>query len=382
LSVKAPILAGSVSAITGLAASSGVVLAAMKSLGATNGQITSVVFVSVLVYGILSIVMSLRYRMPVSIVWSTPGAALLVTAGSLNLGFNVAVGGFLVAGLLITLTGLWPALGKLVSSIPKPIASAMLAGVIFSFCISPFQTIATNPLVALPALVVWLVLYRFATVWAAPAAIATMLVAIVFTVNLPTTTWDLVPHIEFTSPDFSIAGVISIAIPLYLVTMASQNIPGITIMKSFGFDVPFRPSMIITGLATVATATFGGFTYNLAAISAAINANEHAHPKPEKRYLASVFGGIVYIAFAFAAVPFMAFVLNIPHALILAMAGVALFATIASSITAATEDPDHRLPATITFLIGASGFAVWGVGAAFWALLGGVLVWQILAKRA
>lgn len=381
MSVKAPILAGGVSAITGVAASTGVVLAAMKGLGATDGQILSIVFVATAGYGVLSILLSLRYRMPLSIVWSTPGAAMLVAAGTLNLGFPVAVGSFIMSGVLLTLTGLWPALGRLVTSIPKPIASAMLAGVIFSFCIAPFKEIMTNPLVVLPALLVWLVLYRFATIWAAPAAIATMGIVIALTAKFESVTFSLIPHIEFTLPQFTLTGLISIAIPLYLVTMASQNIPGIAIMKTYDFEVPFRPVMLTTGLASMVSAPFGGFAFNLAAITAAINANEHAHPDHKKRYLASVYGGVIYLILALLAVPFVAFVLTVEKDLILAMAGIALFATITSAMTSATEDSELRLPAIITFLIGASGFAVWGIGAAFWALLAGVLVWQALKKR-
>jgi benzoate membrane transport protein len=381
LSAKAPVLAGAVSAITGVAASTGVVLAAMKGLGASDGQILSIIFVATFGYGILSIFLSLRYRMPLSIVWSTPGAAMLVAAGTLKLGFPVAVGSFIVSGALLMLTGLWPALGRLVSSIPKPIASAMLAGVIFMFCISPFQMISSHPWVVLPALVVWVLLYRFATIWAAPAAIAVMGIAIWATVPLPSTSWNLVPHIEFTAPEFTLTGIISIAIPLYLVTMASQNIPGIAIMKTYDFEVPFRPVMVTTGLASMASAPIGGFAFNLAAITAAINANEHAHPQHSKRYLASVYGGVIYLGLALLAVPFISFVLNVPRELILAMAGVALFATITSALSQATEDAEIRLAAVVTFLIGASGFSVWGIGAAFWALLSGVIVWQLLKKR-
>lgn len=381
MSVKAPILAGGVSAITGVAASTGVVLAAMRGLGATDGQILSIVFVSTFGYGVLSILLSLRYKMPLSIVWSTPGAAMLVAAGTLNLGFNAAVGAFIMSGVLLTLTGLWPALGRLVSSIPKPIASAMLAGVIFSFCISPFVSIKEHPWVILPALAVWLVLYRFAAIWAAPAAIAAMGIAIGLTVPISVTGFSLIPHVEFTMPEFTLTGLISIAVPLYLVTMASQNIPGIAIMKTYDFEVPFKPVMVTTGLASVAASPIGGFAFNLAAITAAINANEHAHPDHKKRYLASVYGGVIYLGLALLVVPFIAFVLAVPRELVLAMAGVALFATITSALSASTEDAALRLPAVITFLVGASGFSIWGIGAAFWALVAGVLVWQLLKVR-
>lgn len=382
MSTKAPILAGGVSAITGVAASTGVVLAAMKGLGATNGQILSIVFVATAIYGFLSIVLSLRYKMPISIVWSTPGAAMLVAAGTLNLGFDVAVGSFIMSGVLLTLTGLWPSLGRLVTSIPKPIASAMLAGVIFSFCLAPFQVITSNPWVILPALAVWLGLYRFATIWAAPAAIAVMGIAIAFTVPIPVASFSLIPHVEFTMPQFTLTGLFSIAIPLYLVTMASQNIPGIAIMKSYDYEVPFKPLMVTTGLASLLSAPFGGFAFNHAAITAALNANEHAHPDRSKRYLASVYGGVVYLILALIAVPFIAIVLNVPKELILAMAGIALFATITSALATATEDASLRLPAVIAFLVGASGFSVWGIGSAFWALATGVLVWLVLEKRA
>ena len=382
MSTKAPILAGGVSAITGVAASTGVVLAAMKGLGATNGQILSIVFVATAIYGFLSIVLSFRYKMPISIVWSTPGAAMLVAAGTLNLGFDVAVGSFIMSGVLLTLTGLWPSLGRLVTSIPKPIASAMLAGVIFSFCLAPFQVITSNPWVILPALAVWLGLYRFATIWAAPAAIAVMGLAIAFTVSIPVASFSLIPHVEFTMPQFTLTGLFSIAIPLYLVTMASQNIPGIAIMKSYDYEVPFKPLMVTTGLASLLSAPFGGFAFNHAAITAALNANEHAHPDRSKRYLASVYGGVVYLILALIAVPFMAIVLNVPKELILAMAGIALFATITSALATATEDASLRLPAVIAFLVGASGFSVWGIGSAFWALATGVLVWLVLEKRA
>jgi benzoate membrane transport protein len=152
-------------------------------------------------------------------------------------------------------------------------------------------------------------------------------------------------------------------------------------MKSFDYEVPFKPLMVTTGLASLLSAPFGGFAFNHAAITAALNANEHAHPDRSKRYLASVYGGVVYLALALVAVPFIAIVLNVPHNLILAMAGIALFATITSAMAAATEDAELRLPAVVTFLVGASGFAVAGIGAAFWALISGVVIWQVLKKR-
>lgn len=370
-------LAGLVASATGTAASMGVALAALTAVGASNAQTASTIVVMILIYGILSIVLSARYRMPISVVWSTPGAAMLVSAAVLHLQFPVAAGAFLVCGLLLALTGLWPQLGRLVSSIPKPIANAMLAGVIFSFCISPFQAVVQYPAVIVPVLLAWLVLYRFAPLWAAPVAIVLSygLIAVFMPANLSNAVW--FPQIALVPPQFQWQAIVSLALPLYLVTMASQNIPGIAIMHSFGFEVPFKPVLTTTGLATVLSSFFGGFAINLAAITAALNANEHAHAKPERRWLASVWGGVAYVALAILAAPTVAFVLETPRVLILAASGLALLGTMGGALKAITEAEDLRMPAVVAFLVGASGIAPWGIGAAFWALLAGVLVWRV-----
>jgi len=380
--VKAPLLAGTVASITGTAASIGVVLSALQALGASEAQTATAIFVMLISYGVLSIALSWRFRMPISIVWSTPGAALLVASGTLGLGFANATGAFLVTGLLIALTGLWPALGRLVSSIPKPIASAMLAGVIFPFCIAPFQALGEYSGSIVPALLLWLVLYRFATVWAAPAAIATafVLISVQLQVSLPVA--NLLPALTPIQPSFDLLAVVGVAVPLYLVTMASQNIPGFAIMKSFGFEVSSRAALVSTGLATVIGSFFGGFALNLAAITAALNANEHAHKDPNRRWLASVFGGVLYVLLAFAVAPIVSYVLAVPRVLILALAGIALFSTILSALSSSVEETDLRLPAVITFLVGASGLALFSIGPGFWALLSGVLVWLALRKPA
>ena len=379
--MRAPLLAGFVASITGTAASIGVVLAALTGLQATANQTASAIFVMLVAYGSLSILLSWRFKMPISIVWSTPGAAMLVAAGALKLGFATAVGGFLITGLLLMLTGLWPALGRFVSRIPKPIASAMLAGVIFSFCVAPFHSVVSAPFVVLPVLAIWLVLFRIAPIWASPVAVTLAFVLIALTTEIKAFDLNLLPSLELVTPSFNLAGLFSIALPLYFVTMAGQNIPGIAIMKTFGFEVPFRPTLVATGTATVAGSFFGGFALNLAAITAALNANEQAHKNPSKRWIASVSGGVLYLALALVAAPVVSFVSAVPRELILAAAGVALFPTLVSAFTAATEEPKLRLAAIITFLVGASGVAFAGVGAAFWALLAGVVVWWVTATR-
>lgn len=379
---KAPILAGTVASITGQAASTGVVIAATTALGASPTQIVSVVFVMLLLYGSLSIILSWRYKMPISIVWSTPGAALLVSAGGLNYGYATAVGAFMFSAVLIALTGLWPALGKLVASIPKPIASAMLAGVIFSFCIAPFKAAGEYPWILLPVILLWLILYKFAQVWAVPVAMVLLFTLTALANNISVPMDSIWPSVQFVTPQFSLAAIISIGIPLYLVTMASQNIPGIAIMKSFGYEIPFRPIMLATGLGSILANFFGGFVTNMAAITAALNANEHAHKDPAKRWVASVFGGIIYLLMAATTGATISFVMQAPKEIILAAAGIALLGTIIGAITSIVEDPGIRLPAVVAFLVASSGFAAFSIGSAFWALLMGVAVWLWLRTRA
>lgn len=379
---RAPFLAGTVASITGTAASAGLVLAALSSLGATKSQTTSAIVVLLFFYGALSIWLSTKYKMPISIVWSTPGAALLISSGTLGLPFSAAVGAFIVAAVLLLLTGLWPALGRLVTSIPKPIASAMLAGVIFNFCIAPFKSASQFPLIVLPALLVWLVLYKFATVWATPAAMVIIFTLTAIDLGITVPANEILPTLELVAPTFDLAAILSIGIPLYLVTMASQNIPGIAIMKSFGYEVPFKPVMVATGASAVVAALFGGFSMNLAAITAALNANDHAHPDAKRRWLASVYGGYVYLLIALLAGVTVAFVLQAPRDLVLAAAGIALLGTIISALSSATEEVGLRLPAMVTFLVTASQVSAFGIGSAFWALLAGLAVWAWLKRKA
>ncbi|MBP6087260.1 MAG: benzoate/H(+) symporter BenE family transporter [Rhodoluna sp.] len=378
---KAPILAGSVASITGTAASAGLVLTALRELGASESQTASAIFVLIAMYGLLSIGLSWRFKMPISIVWSTPGAALLISSGALGLPFSSAVGAFIFAGVLLLLTGLWPALGRLVSSIPRPIASAMLAGVIFNFCIAPFKSAAEFPWIVLPAILVWLILYKFATVWATPAAMVIIFTLTAIDLGITVNPAEILPTVEFVSPTFDITAIVSIGIPLYLVTMASQNIPGIAIMKSFGYEVPFKPVMAATGVSAVVAGFFGGFSMNLAAITAALNANDHAHKDPARRWLSSVYGGYVYLLIALFTGATVAFVLQAPRDLVLAAAGIALLGTIISALSTAVEVVELRLPAMVTFLVTASGLSAFGVGSAFWALIAGLIVWGWLNFR-
>lgn len=379
--LRAPILAGTVASITGTAATTAIFLSAFVAIGATKEQTVSMVALMLVFYGALSIILSWRFKMPLSVVWSTPGAALLAGSSITGIGFNNAMGGILVTGLLLALTGLWPKLGEIVSAIPKSIASAMLAGVIFSFCVAPFAASASYPALVIPVIAVWVLLYWLAPLWASPVAIVLAFTLIGLNQGLVVSASDWLVNVSLIQPSFNLGSIFTIAIPLYFVAMASQNIPGIAIMNSYGYKVPFRASLVATGLGTVVASFIGGFVMNLAAITAALNANEQAHKDPSKRWIASVSGGVVYIIFAFFTGIAVAFVYQTPRELLLAASGLALLPTIVNAFNVMVEKTDERLPAVITFLIASSGIAFFQVGAAFWAILVGLLVIQLLRLR-
>ena len=347
-------------------------------MGASSDQIATSIFVMLIGYGVLSIGLSVWLKMPVSIVWSTPGAAFLATSSGLGLEFEVAVGAFLVSSLLIVLTGAWPALSRLVSKIPPQISAAMLGGVIFPFVASTVVAGVEFPQLVLPAVLVWLLMNRFLPLWASPVAIALGFFLIAASGEAddfsPGRFW---PEIAPVIPVFDLAAIIAIGVPLYLVTMASQNLPGLAIMSSLGYQLPAAKVFVTTGLGSAITSFFGGFGLNLAAITAALNADGSAAKDPARRWVAASWGGFVYILFALFAAEFSAFVLAVPRELLLALAGIAVINTFASALKTAVSDDKTRLPGIVTFVIGAAGITIAGIGGAFWALVAGLLVWAI-----
>lgn len=347
-------------------------------MGANSSQIATALFVMLIGYGVLSIGLSVNLKMPVSVVWSTPGAAFLATSAGLGLSFETAVGAFILASLLVVLTGAWPALGNLVRKIPPQISAAMLAGVIFPFVAAIVTAAVDYPLLILPVIISWLVISRFLALWASPLAIALGFVLISLSPEAsdfdPQGFW---PEIQWVVPSFDLGAILAISIPLYLVTMASQNLPGLAIMSSLGYPLPVRKVFITTGLGSAITGFFGGFGLNLAAITAALNADSSAAEDPSRRWLAASWGGVVYILFALFAAPFAAFVLAVPTNLLLALAGIALINTFAGAIRTAVSDDQIRLAGVVTFVIGAAGVTIFGIGGAFWALVVGVLVWLV-----
>ena len=350
-------------------------------MGASDSQIATALVVMLLGYGVLSIALSTWLKMPISIVWSTPGAAFLATSAGLGLSYEMAVGAFLFSSLLVILTGAWPGLNRFVAKIPPQISAAMLAGVIFPFVAATVHAAVDFPVLILPVIAIWLGLNRLLPLWASPVAITIGFLLIGFSDEASsfqvTSFW---PDFAIVGPTFDLGAIVAIGIPLYLITMASQNLPGLAIMSSLGYQIPSSKVFITTGIGSVVSGIFGGFGLNLAAITAALNADSSAAKDPARRWIAASWGGVVYIVFAVFAAVFAAFVLAVPRELLLALAGIALLNTFASSIKTAVLEDRTRLAGIVTFVIGAAGITVLGIGGAFWALVAGVLVWSITKR--
>ncbi len=379
--IARPVAAGIVTGLVGFTSAFVIVLAGLEAVGATSAQAASGLLAVCLTMGVACIVLAWRYRMPITVAWSTPGAALLAATGLVEGGWAAAVGAFLVVGALIVLTGLWPQLGRFIARIPPSIAQAMLAGVLLPLCLAPISGIVLNPWGVVPVVLTWLVFVRVAPRWAVPLAFVAAAIVVGVSLVRDGASVDpalLVPRVELTMPTFTLGAMISIAVPLYIVTMASQNVPGVAIMRSFGYEVPWRPAMVVTGLGTMIGAPAGGHAINLAAISAALAAGPEADEDPKRRWIAGVSAGVSYLVLGAASAAFAALVLLAPPGVIPAVAGLALFAAFGSAVHQAIDDPRERMPAVVTFLVAASGVAILGVSAAFWALIAGLLVRTVL----
>ncbi|WP_164827428.1 benzoate/H(+) symporter BenE family transporter [Sinorhizobium meliloti] len=366
-------------AFVGFASSFAVVLHGLTGVGANEAQAASGLMALSISMGVCAILVSTVTRLPVSIAWSTPGAALLASSGVVEGGFNAAVGAFLVCGLLIIIAGLWKPLGRIVSAIPPALANAMLSGVLLSLCFAPVKAIAFNPLFGLPIVLAWAVVGSVSRLYAVPAALIAFVLVVALGIDMPEgalagLSAALVPQAEFVSPSFSASALISIALPLFIVTMASQNIPGIAVLKVNDYHPDPGPLFATTGLFTLLSAPFGGHAVNLAAITAAMCAGSDSHPDRARRYWSSINAGIAYVVFGLLAGAVTTFVSLAPSVLIEAVAGLALIGAFSSSAVAAFTNAETREAAAITFLVTASGVGFAGVSGAFWGLVAGGLM--------
>ena len=376
-----PVLAGILTALVGFTSSFAVVLTGLRGVGASPAEAASGLLAVCVTQGLGILWLVRRHRIPLTLAWSTPGAALLASTGVVHGGWPAAVGAFLVAGGLIVITGLWPRLGALISAIPVPIAQAMLAGVVLELCLVPVRGFVAHPALVGPSLLTWAVMLRLARKWAVPAAFAVTLAVVGIDVGRHGGLHGaIVPHLIWTAPALTPASLLGIAIPLYIVTMAGQNVPGVAVMASYGYQVPWRETMTVTGIGTAAGALAGGHAINLAAITASMAASPDAHPDPGRRWVASWTAGWAYLVLALLSTALTVFISAAPPDVVGAVAGLALLGTLSSSLAAALSATESREAAAITFVVAAAGLSFFGIGAAFWALAAGLLVRGVLPR--
>lgn len=369
-----PYVAGVVTALVGFSSSFTVVLAGLHAVGADPRQAASGLLALCVVMGVVAIGLSRRHRIPVSIAWSTPGAALLGTTGAVAGGWRAAVGAFVLCGVLLAVTGLFPALSRLVAAIPRQVANGLLAGVLLELCLAPVRAVVDRPALALPVVLVWLLLVRVARRWAVPGALVVALVEIAVTAR-DAPLGSLAPVLTWTTPRLGV-GAVTLGLSLYLVTMAAQNLPGVAVLETFDYEAPLAPALRATGVGTVLAAPFGGVAVNLAAISAALCAGPEGGEDRSRRWLGAATAGAVYVVLGLAAGLLSAVVAVAPAVLVEAVAGLALLGTLASALSA-TVARDDAVPAeagVLTFLVTASGIAVGGIGAPLWGLVAGMVV--------
>jgi benzoate membrane transport protein len=377
-------LAGLLAAIVGFGSSFAIVVKGLMAVGASPAEASSGLMALSIAMGLCAILLSAWTRLPVSIAWSTPGAALLASGAAAPGGFAGAVGAFIICAGLILLASVWKPLERLVTRIPPALANAMLAGVLMALCLAPARAVTVSPGPALAIIGVWFTVLLVRRIYAVPAAVLVAAGIII---------WGLAPGAfdkaeimatpRLILPEFSLAAIIGISLPLFLVTMASQNLPGIAVMQANGYAPPAGKLIRVTGLFSLASAPFGGHAVNLAAITAALCAGPEAGPDPARRYWAAIVGGAFYVLFGLFAGGVIALVEASPPLLVETVAGLALIGSFAAAMAGAMADPARREAAALTFLVAASGLSFGGIGGAFWGLLAGLLALgatQLLAR--
>ncbi len=366
-----PITAGLIAAFVGFASSFAVVLKGLTAVGATDVQAASGLMALSVAMGIAGVALSIGSRMPVFVAWSTPGAALLAATGSTPGGFPAAVGAFVVVGILLIAAGLIRPFGRLIAAIPDPLANAMLAGVLFGLCLKPIAALIEAPIGATLIVLSWLVVSRWKRIYATP--VAALVAGLVIAASGRAAGFDLqtiTPRPEFVAPAFTLQAIMGIALPLFIVTMASQNLPGLAVLGAYGFRPDPGRLVWTTGAFSLASAPFGGHAVNLSSIVAALCASPDASPDPGKRWIAAATAGAASIVFGLFAGAVTAFASGAPI-LVEAVAGLALLNPFGSALHNALADTKGREAALVAFLVTASGVTIYGIGGAFWGLVAG-----------
>lgn len=361
-----------VAAIVGFGGTLVLVIAAADAVGASRGQIASWVTAMCLAMVLETAWLSWRYRMPVVTAWSTPGAALIAASAGFSMGD--AVGAFIVAALLLIATGLFKPLTRLIARIPASVASGMLAGIVVTFVIGAFHAVPADPMFILPLIAMFFIVRLFNPALSVLAVLAGGALAAFLTGRVGGMPAPQFSTLVLIAPEFSAAALIGLAIPLYLVTMASQNLSGLAVLRAAGYEPPAGPLIAVTGLFSLLSAPFGALTTNLAAITAAICTGPDAHPDPRKRWLTGPFYALFYLIFAAFGASLVAVFAVLPPSLIALVAGLALMAPLANALTIAIAGEQERMAAITAFAVTASGLTLFGIGSAFWGLAAGLAV--------
>ncbi|HEY2608080.1 benzoate/H(+) symporter BenE family transporter [Paraburkholderia sp. RL18-103-BIB-C] len=375
------IVAGFVAMMTGYTSSLVLMFQAGQAAHLSNAQISSWIWALSIGMAVCSIGLSLRFRAPIVIAWSTPGAALLVSSLP-HVAYAQAIGAFIVCAALLTIVGLTGWFDTLMKKIPAGIASALLAGILFEIGIEIFRAAQFQTALVLTMFFTYLIVKRLAPRY---AIVTTLIVGTAAAAWLGLLDFShfrvALAHPVFTMPAFSVAASVSIGIPLFVVAMASQNVPGIAVLRADGYTTPSAPLISTTGIASLLLAPFGSHGINLAAITAAICTGPEAHENRDKRYTAAVWGGIFYLLAGVFGATIAALFAALPKALVVSVAALALFASIMSGLANAMQDVKQREAALVTFMVTASGLTLLSIGSAFWGLVAGVLTQVVLNAR-
>lgn len=372
--------AGLLAAFVGFASSFSVVLQGLVGVGASPEEAASGIMALSIAMGVCGILVSWRMKMPISVAWSTPGAALLAGAGAPAGGFAAAIGAFILAGALVVLAGLVKPVGRAISRIPLSLANAMLAGILLPLCLAPVKAVASIPLEALAVIAIWFLVGRWSRVLAVPAAAVATFLLLFLAHSGPAGASAVIPSPVLVLPDWSPAALVGLGLPLFLITMASQNIPGLAILRVNGFAAEPAPLFTATGIASLLCTPFGGHAVNLAAITAAICAGDEAGPDRARRWWAGIVSGVAYIAFGLTAGWATAFAAQSP-ALVQTVAGVALIGAFTGALGGMVGETRDREAAILCFVVTASGVPFLGISAPFWGLVVGGVVLLAVRRR-
>ena len=368
------VTAGFVAVTIGYTSSAAIIFQAAAAAGASTAQISSWLWALGIGMGITSLGLSLRYRMPLLTAWSTPGAAFLATSLP-GIPIEEAIGAFLFSAFLITLCGVTGLFERLMRYIPSAIAAALLAGILLRFGLALFSEMENQWLLPLTMLAAWVAGRRLWPTLAVPGVLLMGIAIAIWQGQISVQGVPLTPTVPvFTAPAFSLTTLISIGIPLFVITMATQNLPGVAVLRAAGYRPNSSPLISWTGAATLLLAPFGGYALNMAAISAAVCMGPDAHANPQRRYTAGVAAGVFYISMGVFGATVTGVFNALPSTLVMALAGIALLGTLSSGLANAFEKSEHRDAAIVTFLLTGSGVSLLGIGGAFWGLVAGLIV--------